>query len=65
MLEYLVARAMIEERMRESMKHSQAREFRRGEKPAPAAPDREPRHHSRLWNLVHLRHRTAGAASGL
>jgi len=65
MLEYLVARALIEDRMRESMKHSQAREFRRGERPVPDAPVRESRRRPRLWGLVHLRHKPAEAASGL
>ncbi|MFL6003705.1 MAG: hypothetical protein ACJ72P_12925 [Nocardioides sp.] len=66
MLEYLVARAVIEDRMREVSQQHQAREARRGEQPATATPGvRKPRRLPRLWNLVHLRHKTAEAASGV
>ena len=56
MLEYLVARALIEDRMREASQQHRAREARRGEQPATAAPAvRKTRRHPRLWRLVHLR----------
>jgi len=58
MLEYLVARALIEDRMREASQQHQAREARRGEQPATTAPAavRKPRRLPRLWGLVHLHH---------
>ena len=57
MLEHLVARAMIEDRMRGVSQQNQAREARRGEQPAAVAPAvRKPRRLPRLWSLVHLRH---------
>jgi transcriptional regulator GlxA family with amidase domain len=57
MLEYLVARALIEDRMREVSQQHQAREARRGEQPPTTAPAvRKPPRHPRLWSLVHLRH---------
>jgi hypothetical protein len=56
-LEYLLARALIDDHMREASQQHQAREARRGEQRSTAAtPERKPRRHPRLWRLVHLRH---------
>lgn len=58
MMEYLLARAIIEERMREVTQQQQARDARRAERPTAAGPVRkpQPRRLPHLWRLVHLRH---------
>jgi hypothetical protein len=59
-MEYLLARALIEERMREVNHRHLAREARQGEPPSPAAtPVKRARRHSRVWSLVHLRRATS------
>jgi hypothetical protein len=56
-MEYLLARAIIEDRMREMTQQQQARDARRAELPAAAGAVRKPqtRRLPRLWRLVHLR----------
>jgi hypothetical protein len=55
-MEHLLARAIIEDRMREVSQQHQARDARQGEQPATAAPAvRKLRRRSRLWSLVHVR----------
>jgi len=55
-MNYFIARMLVEERMREASQQHRAREARRGEQPATAAPAvRKTRRHPRLWRLVHLR----------
>ena len=55
-MEYLLARAIIEDRMREANQQHLAREVNRREQPSPAAtPVQKARRHSRLWRLVHVR----------
>lgn len=56
-MEYLLARAIIEQRMREVNQQHLAREARGSEERSPAAtPVRKARHFSRFWSLVHVRH---------
>ncbi len=56
-MEYFLARAIIEDRMREANQQHLASEVHRREQPSPAAtPVRKARRHSRLWSLVHVRH---------
>jgi hypothetical protein len=55
-LESILARAVIEDRIREANQQHLAREFNRREQPATAAPAvRTARRRSRLWGLVHVR----------
>ena len=55
-MEYFLAKAIIEDRMREVNQQHLAREVNRREQPStdPGAV-RRPRRRSRLWSLVHLR----------
>lgn len=51
-----IARATIEDRIREANHQRLVRECQRREQPSTArTPVQEPRHHSRLWSLVHFR----------
>jgi len=55
-LESLLARALIQDRMREANQQHLAREVDRREQPSPAAtPARKARRHSRFWSLIHVR----------
>ncbi|HEU5455079.1 MAG TPA: hypothetical protein VFU85_05280 [Nocardioides sp.] len=55
-MEYFLAKAMIEDRMRDLNQQELARDVRHGKRPDPAAtPARKARRHSRLWSLVHVR----------
>jgi len=54
-MEYFLAKAIIEDRMREVNQQHLAREVNRREQPSAATPLQEPRRRSRLWSLVHLR----------
>lgn len=59
-MEYLLARALVEERMREANQRHLARSARRSEQPTPAAtPVKKTRRHSRVWGLVHVRRATS------
>ena len=63
-MEYFLARAVIEQRMRDWNQEHLASEVRRSEQPSPAAtPVTKARRHSWLWSLVHVRH-ASGAGSG-
>jgi hypothetical protein len=55
-IDYFLARALMEDRMREANQHHLAREVRRREQPSSAAtPVPKVRRRSRVWGLVHLR----------
>jgi hypothetical protein len=52
----VIAGVIIEDRLREAKKHRLELEFRRREQAtAVDTAVQTPRHHSRLWSLVHFR----------
>jgi homoserine kinase len=59
--EYLLARMVMEDRIREANRQRLAREFARREQPS-TAPTAVPkaRRRSRLWSLVHVRQAHSG-----
>jgi predicted NAD-dependent protein-ADP-ribosyltransferase YbiA (DUF1768 family) len=60
-LEYILARAVMEDRIREANQHRLARAVTRQEQPTTAAPaGRTVRRLSRVWSLVHLRQAHSG-----
>ena len=57
----ILARAVMEDRIREAKQHHLAREGNRREQPATAAPAvRTTRRRSRLWGLIHARQAHSG-----
>lgn len=55
-MEYLLARALVEQRMREADQRRLANESRRSQQSSAATPQvKKTRRHSRAWGLVHVR----------